>query len=255
MPTATQDDPVLTNLFRAWQSKHDAAELIIDNPSSTGEALVKAEKLFDERDRIGEQIQDRQHKLQAFQNLKDRYSAGDSWSREPQRTLRSAPRWVGVPSNTVPTRAAGDFRLSGWQPAGYGELIRPPAQTSSRWCARPAPAPLARSSGDCSTPSSTRRTGASSSAAASRRSTSAPRPSRKVSTIRAACFPGRVHRADHRPPAGPHLPARPGRDPHHGARPLVMPRKQYAADDQYTTAFRATWTGEIPYDGTGNIGR
>ena len=34
---------------------------------------------------------------------------------------------------------------------------------------------------------------------------------------------------------------------------LVMPRKQYAADDQYTTAFRATWTGEIPYDGTGNV--
>ena len=27
---------------------------------------------------------------------------------------------------------------------------------------------------------------------------------------------------------------------------LVMPGKQYAADDKYTTAFRATWTGEIP---------
>ena len=86
MPTATQDDPVLSNLS-SWQSKHDAVQLIIDNPSSTGEALVKAEKLFDEGDRIGEQIQDRQHKLQSVQNLKDRYSAGDSWSREPQRTL------------------------------------------------------------------------------------------------------------------------------------------------------------------------
>jgi HK97 family phage major capsid protein len=27
---------------------------------------------------------------------------------------------------------------------------------------------------------------------------------------------------------------------------VTMPRKQYSADDKYTTAFRATWTGEIP---------
>jgi HK97 family phage major capsid protein len=32
---------------------------------------------------------------------------------------------------------------------------------------------------------------------------------------------------------------------------LIMPRKQYSADDKYTTAFRANWTGEIPADGTG----
>ena len=34
---------------------------------------------------------------------------------------------------------------------------------------------------------------------------------------------------------------------------LILPRKQYSADDQYTTAFRLTWTGEIPSDGSGNI--
>lgn len=27
---------------------------------------------------------------------------------------------------------------------------------------------------------------------------------------------------------------------------LILPRKQYNADDKYTTAFRATWTGEVP---------
>lgn len=29
---------------------------------------------------------------------------------------------------------------------------------------------------------------------------------------------------------------------------VEMPRKQYSADDRYTTAFRATWTGETPAD-------
>ena len=33
---------------------------------------------------------------------------------------------------------------------------------------------------------------------------------------------------------------------------LIMPRKQYSADDIYTTAFRPNWSGEIPADGTGN---
>lgn len=33
---------------------------------------------------------------------------------------------------------------------------------------------------------------------------------------------------------------------------LILPRKQYSdAADQYTTAFRVTWTGEVPSDGTG----
>jgi len=31
---------------------------------------------------------------------------------------------------------------------------------------------------------------------------------------------------------------------------VVMPRKQYSADDLYSTAFRATWTGEIPASDT-----
>ncbi|MDG3003240.1 phage major capsid protein [Paludisphaera mucosa] len=34
---------------------------------------------------------------------------------------------------------------------------------------------------------------------------------------------------------------------------VEMPRKQYSADDKYTTAFRPTWTGEIPSDGTGAL--
>lgn len=34
---------------------------------------------------------------------------------------------------------------------------------------------------------------------------------------------------------------------------VEMPRVQYSADDKYTTAFRPTWTGETPSDGTGDM--
>jgi HK97 family phage major capsid protein len=79
----TDTDPVLGQLRSQWNALDSEAKAIFDNPASTSEALVKADKLFDQRDQLDQQITERKKILDQVVSLKSRYSDG----RTPQRGL------------------------------------------------------------------------------------------------------------------------------------------------------------------------
>ena len=150
--------------------------------------------------------------------------------------------------------AAGDFRLSGWQPAGYGELEYNPQRKLFEMVAEAGPGTFGEKQWGLLNTFEYKKDWA----LYLRRGLKAIDLCTKTlqeglddqgGVFAPAEF---IARIIGRLPAPTSLRGlvttlTTGRDT------LVMPRKQYAADDQYTTAFRATWTGEIPYDGTGNI--
>jgi len=119
-------DQILQTLRASWQTKHDEANKITSNPTASAELLQKADKLFDERDKIGEQITDRAATLERVEALRGRDTAGKSWMSAPQRTMpfgggkptdRSgyvyADRFEAGPSEVDRKRLSGGFESLG----------------------------------------------------------------------------------------------------------------------------------------------
>lgn len=250
------DDPVLTSLRAEWQQKHDEANLIINNPASTGPALVKAEKLFNDRDELGQQIEGRQQDLERVKSLKDRYSDGDRWSREPQRMPFSASG--AIPPGHMAGKSNADhvnaFQLSGFEPAGSSQFAYDDRRKTWEMIQEAGAGTLGE-----------KRWQLMSSFEYKRDFALYLRKGLKILDVsyktlqeglddQGGVFaPAElIARIIGRLPAPTKLRGlvttlTTGRDT------LILPRKQYSADDIYTTAFRVTWTGEIPSDGTGDL--
>jgi HK97 family phage major capsid protein len=81
------DDAVLKDLRASWQAKHDEATALIGKADATKDDIDKATKAFDERDKIGEQIDARIAETKQLESLKARQAAGKEWASEPVRTL------------------------------------------------------------------------------------------------------------------------------------------------------------------------
>lgn len=254
MSAVLSPDPVLSGLRAQWQAKHDEAQAIIGNPAATGPQLVKAEKMFDERDRLGEQIQDREATLQRLEGLKSRYAQGRDWSSEPQRGLPFAGSPGQVPSGHASKGDDGrnQFRVTGYEDAGFSTLRYDQQRKSYEMIAEAGAGTFGEAKWGLLSSFEYRRDFAM----------YLRKGNRVVDLCQKTLMEGMddqggvfspaefVARIIGRLPAPTHLRSlvttlTTGRDT------LIMPRKQYSADDIYTTAFRVNWSGEIPGDGTG----
>jgi HK97 family phage major capsid protein len=251
MKNAVQDDPVLANLRASWQTKHDEAQKIIDNPSSTGEALVKAERLFDERDRVGSDIEDRTSNLMRVDQLKSRYSGGESWASTPVRTL---PFSSTVGGETKKYGNDGAFHLSGFEAAGHSAFKFDSQAKHWEMIGEAGPGTFGEKQWATISSFEYKKDWALYLRKGQRVVDLSTKTLQEGLDDQGGVFaPAElIARVIGRLPAPTKLRSKvttltTGRDT------LILPRKQYSADDKYTTAFRVTWTGEIPFDGTGNI--
>ncbi len=253
MPVKANEDPVLTNLRASWQSKHDEAQAIISDPASTGEKLVKAEKLFDERDRIGDQIEGRQADLTRVESLKSRYSGGDQWSREPHRTLPFSGGSSGVHDvKRYGNSGEGQLRYGGFEPAGHTDLAYNDERKRWEAVSEAGPGTFGEQKWELLNSFEYKKDWA----------LYLRKGQRMIDLCQKTLFEGQDDQGGVFSPAEfyariiSRLPAptslrglvttlTTGRDM------LLMPRTQYSADDIYSTAFRVNWTGESPADGTG----
>lgn len=80
-------DTVLAGLRTDWSAAHTQAKSILDSPASTAADLVRAEKLFDRADELGNQITERKATLDRIMSLKGRHEGQSQWASEPQRSL------------------------------------------------------------------------------------------------------------------------------------------------------------------------
>lgn len=245
-------DPILKQLQGELEAKQSEADALVRLESPTGEQLVKAEQLYDECDAIREKIDARQGELDAHDRLKARSAEIAGYRTDPD-PLRATPFGGAKGGDGAREgrdfRLSGwgrDFRLSGWEPGGHVtydpetrrivDEVGPGIFGAKQWESmnsveykrdfiqylRKGTRYLDRSKalqeslddqGGVFSP--------------------ADLIMRVVGRLAA---PTRLRGLVNTVPTG--------RDR------LEMPRKQYSADDKYTTAFRATWTGEVPASDT-----
>jgi HK97 family phage major capsid protein len=243
-------DPVLAALTAEFESKSAEANRIIADPAATGPALAKAEALTGELEKLQARIDDRREEYARKRAIAGRLAAGRSHLDQPRRTLPFAgPPAAGADGG------AGRFRYAGSEPAGSATLAFDPQRKhwdmiqeagagllnqerkaiwellSSFEYKRDFAMYLRKGARQIDLHQKTLMEGMDDQGGVFA-------PAELIATVI-----GRL-------PAPTHLRSlvttlTTGRDT------LIMPRKQYSGDDQYTTAFRATWTGEIPSDGTG----
>jgi HK97 family phage major capsid protein len=243
------------NLRASWQSNHDEATQIIGDPASTGPLLVKAERLFDERDKLGAQIDDRIAQLERVDQLRERMTAGKDWRGEPVRTLPfSAAMGADAKSYGTDGAASGSFRYAGSEPAGSVQLGFDPRQNHWRAINEAGPGTFGEKQWGTLSSFEYKRDFALYLRKGNRVIDLCTKTLQEGMDDQGGVFaPAElIARVIGRLPAPTHLRSlvttlTTGRDV------LILPRKQYNSDDKYTTAFRATWTGEIPSDGTGAI--
>lgn len=259
MSQAMTADPVLTALRAEYESKYSEANRIIADPSATGPVLVKAEKLSGELPDIQRRIDERTQEVNRIAQVKGALSQGRSWMDEPQRALPFAvtdgggqTRRYGRPDND----GANQFRFTGEsEPAGSMTLAYDPQ--TKHWNM------VCEAGHGLLNQEKTAVWQHISSIEYKRAWFLYLRGGTKQFDLNYKTLmegmddqggvfaPAElIARVIGRLPAPTHLRSlvttlTTGRDT------LILPRKQYSADDQYTTAFRPTWTGEIPSDGTG----
>ena len=263
MPTAAtntaKEDPILARLREEWAKKDVEIRQIIDNPKSTGSMLLLAEKMEPERDSIGEQIESRLNELGKLDAIRSRTNDAQKWMGEPQRTLpHGGPGGRGAPG--------GAFKSSGWEAAGYQSWQAHqdpmnPQNTRLKMIHESGPGSFKEGQWELLNSFEYHKD-----FVAYLKSGSQFAAQRTIDLCQKTLQAGLddqggvfapaelVDRIIGRLPAPTSLRGlvttlTTGRDS------LIMPRKQYQADDVYTTAFRVTWTGEIPSDGTGLLTR
>ncbi len=252
MPVSTKDDPVLTNLRASWQAKHDEANAIIGNSAATGEMLVKAEKLFDERDQISSQIDDRIANLERVDALRGRYEQGKDWGSQPVRILPFAATMGGGEAKRYEVPGAGNFSYVGSTPAGSTTVAYDERTKLWNMVQEAGPGTVGQKTWDLLNTFDYKKDFALYLRKGTRVIDLCTKTLMEGMDDQGGVFaPAElIARVIGRLPAPTFLRSyvttlTTGRDV------LILPRKQYAADDIYTTAFRVTWTGEIPSDGTG----
>lgn len=251
-PTYTED-PVLSAMRAEHQSKSDEANRIIADPAAKGDQLIRAEKLSDELEALERRIEERKADLDRRGRLQGRLGQSSQWAGTPQRTIPFA----GGQAKGAGSDGANQFRYAGSEPAGQVELAWNPQRKLYDMVHEAGPGTVGEEKwAHISTFEYKRdwfmylRKGA--------RYLDSPLASKTLmegmDDQGGVLAPAElIARVIGRLPAPTHLRSlvttlTTGRDT------LVMPRKQYSdSGDQYTTAFRVTWTGEVPSDGTGAI--
>lgn len=249
MDMQTQD-PVLAALTAEFESKSAEANRIIADPASTGPALVKAEALTGELEKLQARIDERREEFARKQAVAGRLAAGRSRIDQPHRTLPFAAAPLGAGAD-----GANQFRYAGSEPGGSSTLAFDPQR--KHWdMIHEAGAGLLnqdkKSIWELLSSFEYKRDFAMYLRKGNRQVDLCQKTLMEGMDDQGGVFaPAElIAKVIGRLPAPTHLRSlvttlTTGRDM------LIMPRKQYSGDDQYTTAFRATWTGEIPSDGTG----
>lgn len=244
MATSTRDDAKLIDLREKYEAKHDAAEAILENPDASDAQLTKAEKLIGERDALRAEIENRTADLERADTLRGKAAAGADWLNQPSGRM---------PFNGKKTAEMGgrSFEYAGSEDAGEAEFGFDEKAMRFRVVSEAGPGTFGEAQWESLKSVQYRRDfngylrkGAS----AIDRSKSLQGGLDDQGGVFAPAE--LINRVIGRLPAPTRLrglvnTVTTGRDT------LIMPRKQYSADDKYTTAFRASWPGEIPADGTG----
>lgn len=258
MPVTKTDDPVLKALRAEYQSKFTEADSIIGDPNATGERLTRAEKLSDECKALETRIEERTAELERIDRVKG--SLGDSrqWADGSRRGLPFSATMGGKTIDASRYGHDGDsipFHYAGSEPAGEQELRFDPQRKLWEMVRESGPGLLNADKKACWATLSTfeyklhfqdyLRKG--SRAIDLHYKTLLEGLDDQGGVFAPAEF---IARVIGRLPAPTSLRAlvttlTTGRDL------MILPRKQYASDDKYTTAFRVNWTGETPADGTG----
>lgn len=251
MPSTTRVDAELARLRDEWHTKHDEATKIIDNPSATGEQLVRAEKLFNERDQLSAKIDSRINDLDRVDQLRSRMEAGSHLTSQPYNRLPFSA--TGSDGRQIKSMGHdGAFALSGTEPAGWAQMQYDEKAQAYRMVAEAGPGTFGEQKWALLSSFEYKKDFALYLRKGNRVVDLCHKTLQEGMDDQGGVFtPAElVNRIIGRMPAPTSLRGlvttlTTGRDV------LIMPRKQYSADDKYTTAFRANWTGEIPADGTG----
>ena len=243
------EDPVLAGLCASYEQKSAEADKILRDPASNGPALTKAEKLLGECKALQPQIEERRQEFKTRNALKTLVDQTDEWGRQPMRTLPFSGKQVqGDDGSTTYVYSGTEAKSSPIFDSTqiyHRKMVEESMQLSFSKKQYPAIA----------SPEDSRAYFAGYLRKGQRASDMLEFKilqeglDDQGGIFAPAEFMARIIG---RLPAPTMLRSlvttlTTGRDT------LVMPRKQYAQDDIYTTAFRPTWTGEIPSDGTGNL--
>ena len=241
-------DPVLGDLRQKWEKKHREAEEIINNPEtvrSPGMA-AKAEKLYKEHDEIEKDILDRKDQNERVTKLREKYSNEDAPSGMPRRQL---PYEGKGGYRTTDARRAEEFRNDWQSTTGTLEFGYDPNNNFRSAIDQEGPIRFGDKTWDNLKSFEYKRDFA----LYLRKGTMAIGMCHKTlqeglddqgGVFAPAEFQARIIG---RLPAPTSMRAivttiTTGRDT------IVFPAKQYQQDDVFTTAFRVTWTGEVPYN-------
>lgn len=253
---AQADDPVLSALRAEFTSKQSEANRIVADPAATGPALVKAEKLADELPELQRKMAERTAELERILKVKGMLAAGSAWMDEPRRTLPFSGTAGGAPAGGAPARGDGpnQFHYTGSSPAGESTFGYDPQRKLWEMINEAGPGTLGERKWALMSSFEYKRDFAMYLRKGLKQVDLSTKTLQEGLDDQGGVFaPAElITKVIGRLPAPTMLRSQvttmtTGRDT------LILPRKQYSADDQYTTAFRATWTGEIPYDGTGAI--
>lgn len=242
MSQATVTDPVLSALRAEYDSKYSEANRIIADGASTGPALARAEKLASECKALETRIDERRSEVERIDRTRGALSETRRWADEPRRTL---PFTVGGGAESEYRNGGGAARYKSYGPldgatreffdeVGPGQFGKKWDLLSSVEYKRDFFEYLRKGQRAIDLHTKTLMEGMDDQGGVFA-------PAELIARII-----GRL-------PAPTSLRGlvttiTTGRDT------LILPRKQYSdSGDQYTTAFRVTWTGEIPSDGTGQM--
>jgi HK97 family phage major capsid protein len=259
---SVSNDQRLRELRTQWDAKDAEANLLIADPDITREGIAKAETLVKQRDGIGKEITERLEDIGRLDLVKESAAGGQAWMNTPARGLpfnaemggrktfgsdgastKNNPWYVNDLQESGSTEFAWDKRAQHYRmvkEAGEGilnrqkknvhEIISSMEYKNAFWAyikSGDKMMPYVDSQYKILQEGMDDQGGVFAPAELIARIIGRlPAPT----SLRALCTTFTT-----------------GRDK------MIIPALQYGADDIYTTAFRATWTGEIPYDGSGNI--
>ena len=247
-------DTRLRELRSQWDAKDAEANLLINNPDITSEEITKAEQIQKQMDGIGKEITERIADLGRLDLVRDGIDGRKQWMNEPVRKL---PFSAEMDGKRYDANGAKKFELDGFEEAGSAEFAWSPSRKHYELVKEAGHGLMNKGNNLVyQTISSNEyktafwgyiRDG-------ERRIDSRYKILQEgLDDQGGVLAPAEmIARIIGRLPAPTSLRAlvttlTTGRDK------LIIPAKQYGNDDIYTTAFRVTWTGEIPYDGAGNV--
>jgi len=241
MSTTVRDEVRLKELRAQYQSKHDDASRIVNSPAATPAQLQEAESLFDERDKLAKEIGG----LMSAP-LRDRKGQGEAWLNQPNRSV-PFPGAGG-------SKSASNFGFAGFEAAGAVDMKFDAAAMHFKAVNDAGPGTVGEKTWELLQTEEYKRDfmvflkGGKGGVDGARRwvDLCSKTLQEGVDSQGGVLAPAEMsNRIIGRLPAPTRLRSLVNSFPT-SRDSFVIPRTQYNADDKYSTAFRATWTGEIP---------